>query len=60
VRDDPSGAVAVHGDGLLPAGLGVAADEDRVEDAGAPVLAPLQRADRLALGLGIRAKSVEQ
>jgi hypothetical protein len=55
----------VRGHGILErlqlAGLGVAADDNRVEDAQrAPVLDPLQRADQLAPELGIRPKSVEQ
>ena len=48
-------------DGVQLAGLGVAADEERVEDAQrASALDPLQGADEPALELGVGAEPVEQ
>jgi hypothetical protein len=61
LRDEPAGAAAAHVDGVQLAGLGVAADEERLDDAQCtPALGPLERADQLPLVLRCRGESVEQ
>ena len=60
-RDEPAGSACAYLDGAQLAGLGVALEEERVEDAQrAAALDPLQSTDQLALELGVRAEPVEQ